>query len=243
MEHIDLNCDLGEGGDYDHLLMELVTSCNIACGGHFGDSETIMKTIQLALKHEVNIGAHPSYPDKGNFGRSAMDMTSDQLKDALYEQINAVKNIATEAGGKLYHVKPHGALYHEVACDVEKANIFIEVVNAIDSNLIVFTPPNSVIKKGKAVKIWNEGFADRTYERDFKLRSREKNNAVIHDKKTVFEQVYAMVRDQEIQLENGAVLTARFDTVCVHSDTENSVEILQYLNQKLGEGNIQIERI
>ncbi len=242
MKTIDFNCDLAEGGAFDADLMPLISSCNIACGGHYGNEESITTAVKLALVNQVNIGAHPSYPDQENFGRKAMDVSLAELKSTLKNQILAVKTITERLGGKLHHVKPHGALYNEIAKDEEKAKLVIEVVKEIDENLILFTPPNSVIERLAKSKLttWKEGFADRNYEADFSLISRLKSNAVLHEKEAVFKHVFLMISEEKIQVKNGTFLEANFDTICLHSDTQNSVEILSYLRKKLEAENIKI---
>ena len=242
MKHIDLNCDLAEGGAFDAALMPLISSCNIACGGHFGNNKTITEAVRLALNHQVNIGAHPSYADSENFGRKKLDIELDELKNTLKIQILAVKTITERLGGKLHHVKPHGALYNEITKDEEKARLVVDVIKEIDEQLILFVPPNSVVEAIAKTKLntWKEGFADRNYEADFSLVSRSKNKAVLHEKEAVFQHVFLMVSEGKIQLENDAFLEANFDTICVHSDTQNSVEILRYLREQLALKNIKI---
>lgn len=242
MKTIDLNCDLGEGGGFDDKLMPLISSCNIACGGHYGTAETVAETVELALQSKVKIGAHPSYPDKENFGRQSMDISAQNLRKELKNQIMTVKDIVEAKGGKLHHVKPHGALYHDSGNDDEKASVIIDTILDIDPALILFVPPKSLVEKLAKGKLttWKEGFADRRYNRDFSLVSRQKNNAVLTKKKAVFKQVYYSVSEGEITASNGEILAADFDTICIHSDTQNSVDILQYLVAELKKNNIEI---
>ncbi|WP_121665480.1 5-oxoprolinase subunit PxpA [Mesonia aquimarina] len=240
---IDLNCDLAEGGKFDNQLMPLISSCNIACGGHFGNDKTVKEAIKLAITHQTNIGAHPSYPDQENFGRVSLDINTDELKSTLRTQILRVKSTAEEFGVKLHHIKPHGALYNDIIKDEEKAQLVIDVVHEIDENLILFVPPKSAVKKiakGK-LKTWTEGFADRNYEADFSLVSRKKEDAVLHEKGVIFKHVFFMISEGKIQLKNDKILMANFDTICVHSDTKNSVEILTFLREKLEENNVHIQ--
>ncbi|HET8810039.1 MAG TPA: 5-oxoprolinase subunit PxpA [Flavobacteriaceae bacterium] len=241
---IDLNCDLGEGGKHDAEIMPLISSCNIACGGHFGNEASIAICIELAMKNKVNIGAHSSYPDRKNFGRLPVEISLAELKKEITEQIERVLKIAKLKKGRLHHVKPHGKFYNDLMTDVEKAEILIDVILKIDPKLVLFVPPKSVVKKlaeGK-LKTMTEGFADRKYEANFRLVSRQKKGAVLTQKEVIFEQVFSMVSKGKITLENGSVLNENFDTICVHSDTPNCVEILNYLNQKLPKKNIQISR-
>lgn len=240
---IDLNCDLAEGGKFDSQLMPLISSCNIACGGHFGNDESVKEAVKLAVMYQVNVGAHPSYPDQENFGRVSLNINNDELKSTLKSQILRVKNAAENKGVQLHHVKPHGALYNDIVKDKEKAKLVIDVVREIDENLVLFVPPRSAVKKlakGK-LKTWTEGFADRNYEADFSLVSRKKEGAVLHEKEAIFEHVFSMISEGKISLENNDFLNANFDTICVHSDTQNSVEILKFLKTKLEDNNIQIQ--
>lgn len=243
MKEIDINCDLGEGGNYDHLLMPLISSCNIACGGHAGDLKTMEKTVDLAIANNTNIGAHPSYPDKENFGRSSIDISAGALKESIQNQIISLQNIAEKKGTKLHHVKPHGALYNDAAKDEKIAQIIIESLLEIGGDFSLFVPLNSVISevaKGK-INVIFEGFADRNYEADYSLVSRSKSNAVIEEKEAIFEHVFSMFQQQKIIAENGQILPCKATTFCLHSDTKNSVEILRFLHQKFSEENTKIK--
>ncbi|MCL6217786.1 5-oxoprolinase subunit PxpA [Zunongwangia pacifica] len=243
MKEIDINCDLGEGGDYDHLLMPLISSCNIACGGHAGDLRTMENTINLAIKNNTNIGAHPSYPDKENFGRRSMEVSSEALKRSIRDQLLSLQNIAIEKGTKLHHVKPHGALYNDAAKDEKIAQIIVESLLEIEDDFSLFVPINSVISevaKGK-INIIFEAFADRNYEADYSLVSRAEPHAVIEEKEAVFKHVLSMFQEQKIIAKSGQYLPCDANTFCLHSDTKNSVEILRFLHQRFSEENIKIK--
>lgn len=249
MRFIDLNCDLGEGGGQDDELMPLISSCNIACGGHYGNQDTVFKTVNLALKNQVNIGAHPSYPDQLNFGRKSMQISIPDLRKSISAQIKRVSDALKAQNGTLYHVKPHGAFYNDLNKDIEKSELLIEIVQKVEEQPILFVPPNSVIEKlakGK-IEIMVEGFADRNYEAnlsageaDFRLVSRTKKGAVLTEKKAILERVLKMVKEEKIPLENSDFLHAKFDTICLHSDSPNCLEILHYLNLELPKNGIQI---
>ncbi|MDT0293807.1 5-oxoprolinase subunit PxpA [Mesonia ostreae] len=232
---IDINCDLAEGEIYDERLMPLISSCNIACGGHFGDANTVEVAIQLAIKKQVKIGAHPSYPDQESFGRKIIELDLIDLRKSLKSQILLVKEITERLGGRLHHVKPHGALYNELKYHTEKSKMLVELVKEIDENLILFVSPKSVVKNlaETQLKIAIEGFADRAYESDFSLVPRGENEAVLQDKHSILERVKMMVNKGEIISKEGDILHQKFDTICVHSDTQNSLEILEYLKQNL----------
>ena len=242
MATIDINCDLGEGGAHDAELMPLISSCNIACGGHFGKAKSIAVAIQLANENKVNIGAHPSYPDFTNFGRKSIKISFSDLGKTIFDQMKMVYEEAKTQKTKLRHVKAHGALYNDMQYDSKKSKVFVEQILNLDDNLVLFAPPNSALEemaKGK-LKIMREGFADRLYEENFKLVSREKPNAILSGKNQVLKQVLGMVKEGRVYLEKGTFLEVKFDTICVHSDTQNSPEILRFLNRELLLKNIQI---
>ncbi|TXK74927.1 5-oxoprolinase subunit PxpA [Mesonia sp. K4-1] len=232
---IKFNCDLAEGGKYDERLMPLISYCNVACGGHFGNKQTVLEAVQLAIKNNVNIGAHPSYPDVENFGRKKMDMSLKDLRKSLKTQILLIKDTVERLGEKLHHIKPHGALYNELKYDKEKSLMMIDLVKEIDDVLVLFVPPKSVIEEEAKNKIKTliEGFADRAYEEDLSLVSRGKTGAVLHDKNQILEKVKLMGLESKIITLNGVILNQKIDTICIHSDTENSVEILEYLYSSL----------
>ena len=148
---IDINCDLGEGGLYDHKLMPLITSCSIACGGHFGNIDTMNSAVVLAKQHQVKIGAHPSYPDHQNFGRvSFKNLPKQDLKDSLLNQLQTLNDIANFHNYPLTHIKPHGALYNDANVDEPIAKLIIETVQEFNSEIPIFLQQNlSIQKKGK----------------------------------------------------------------------------------------------
>jgi len=232
---IKFNCDLAEGGKYDERLMPLISYCSIACGGHFGNEQTVLEAVQLAIKNNVKIGVHPSYPDVENFGREKMNMSLKNLRKSLKTQILLVKDTVERLGEKLHHIKPHGALYNELKYDKEKSLMMIDLVKEIDDELLLFVSPKSVIEEESKNKIKTliEGFADRAYEEDLSLVSRGKTGAVLHDKNQILEKVKMMGFEDKIITINGVILNQKIDTICIHSDTENSVEILEYLYNSL----------
>lgn len=242
MKQIHINCDLGEGGEYDEQLMPLISACNIACGGHAGNLETMQHTVELALENGVEMGAHPSYPDKNNFGRKTVEISAEELKRSLVAQIMGIKQITEAAGGKLVHVKPHGALYNNAKKDEKTARIILDAIQEFDDPLMLYAPESSVIAKlaeGK-LQVKYEAFADRNYNPDTSLVPRQKPNAVITEKQSVLEHLLTMFLDQKIVCSNSEKIDCHASTFCIHSDTENSVEILKYIRQKLEEKNIKI---
>ncbi len=243
MKTIDINCDLGEGMGNEAQLMPLISSCNIACGGHAGDLQSMKEAVILAKSNHVKIGAHPSFPDKLNFGRTKMDMNSTDLFDALKHQIELLKSLVERAQLQLHHVKPHGALYNIASVDERTAKIVVGVVKTIDENLIVYAPFKSVISeiaKTEGIKIMHEVFADRNYNDDLTLVSRNLKNALIHDPNIMFDHVYNMIHFGKVNTINKVEVELKADTFCVHGDGKNVVENLKQLIAKLKHHHIEI---
>ncbi|SDG73514.1 5-oxoprolinase subunit PxpA [Psychroflexus sediminis] len=239
---IDINCDLGEGGEFDADLMPLISSCNIACGGHFGDYETVVQAVRLAKRHQVNAGAHPSYPDTDNFGRQSLVLPAKNLKRHLHQQIDLVEKACKAEDLTLHHVKPHGALYNDMRKHQSIADLILEVVTEREMELILFTPPfiNFTPELPKTITLWIEGFADRAYQNDLSLVSRKEKGAVLHDPLLISDGVLSMIHNQQVLTLSGEKIKHEFDTICVHSDTPNAFKILQLLRSKLMESGIKI---
>ncbi|WP_299222288.1 5-oxoprolinase subunit PxpA [uncultured Aquimarina sp.] len=229
MKRILLNSDVGEEAGFDEQIMPYISWCNIACGVHAGNDQVIRETIDLALKHQVEIGAHPSYPDRENFGRVVMDISYDHLVLTLTDQIQKVKSLTEEAGGQLHHVKAHGALYNEAMKNKQVAKAILQSVINIDKSLSIITPKDSLISyicEGD-MELKHEVFADRNYNNDLTLVSRSKEEAVLTDPKKVFDHVWRMVSDGKVKTIKGEEIQVFFDTICVHGDNPKSVQILE----------------
>ena len=245
MEYIHINCDLGEGGEFDEQLMPHISACNIACGGHSGTVETMQQTVALALENQVEIGAHPSYPDKDNFGRKSLNIAAEQLKRSIVAQVMSLKQVAESEGGKLNHVKPHGALYNDAIKDERIAGLIIESLLKFNDRFVLFAPPKSVISQlaqGK-IKVVYEAFSDRNYNEDYSLVSRDKPNALITQKEAVFEHLFMMFSEKKISCASGGKIACDAATFCLHSDTPDSVEILKYLRKRFEEKNVKIRYV
>ena len=243
-KQIHINCDLGEGGKYDSQLMPLISACNIACGGHAGDVQSMTKTLLLAKQHKVQIGAHPSYPDKENFGRHSIKISEQQLKNSIKDQILSLNKIAMEHGEKLTHIKPHGALYNDAAKDKNIAEIVLQAIKECELNIPIYCPENSKIfqlSKSNIPMVF-EAFADRNYNPDLSLVSRSNSNALIIQKEAVFKHLFKMFNEGKIRCENGQEIKVNPDTFCLHSDTPNSVEILHFIAEKFQKINIKIAK-
>ena len=240
---IDINADVGEGLGNEAYVMPYLSSCSIACGGHAGNISTMTEVVKLAKQHHVIIGAHPSFPDKTNFGRLIMDINLEDLYLSLKEQILSLKAIATIEGVEISHVKPHGALYNLVAKDKATATTVLEVVKDIDPALKVYAPYNSKIDelaKPQNLEIIYEGFADRNYNNDLSLVSRGLKNALLVEKEAVLAHVISMIKDGKVRTIDSVEVPIVASTFCVHGDTENAIEILRFLNEELPKHGIEI---
>lgn len=224
--------------------MPLISACNIACGGHAGTLETMQHTVDLAMEHKVQIGAHPSFPDKENFGRIPMKMSDKELKRSLVAQILSLKQITEAEGAVLSHVKPHGALYNVARNDERTAGIIIESILEFGDDLVLYAPENSALSTlaEEKLQVRYEAFADRNYNPDGSLVSRQNHNALITQQEEVLGHLLSMVNEQKITTPKGEKIETFATTFCLHSDTPNAVEILRYLHRKLSTKNIEILR-
>lgn len=224
---MDLNADLGEGAPMDAELMTVVTSCNIACGGHAGDEASMRLALRQAHAHDVSAGAHPSFPDRENFGRSKMDLSGPDLVQTLTDQIQSLRTLADEEGVTLGHLKPHGALYNMAAKDAGLAGNVLEALEATLPEATLVGPPNSELEKAakaRNVPFIAEGFADRAYENDGQLRARGEPGAVIHDPAQQSKQALEIATQQHVTTYAGEVYPLPVQTICVHGDTPAAFE-------------------
>ena len=239
---IDINCDLGEGYHNDELLMPYISSCSIACGGHFGDKETMLATVRLAKKNQVKIGAHPSFPDKDNFGRQLMKMDDYELQESIYSQVMSLKQICNEEGVELHHIKLHGALYNLAAKRAGTAQLIVAALLRTNLRCKLYVPYQSELTKvdQKQFEICNEAFIDRSYHSDLSLVNRSDENALISSPKLAWEQLYGIVKHQEVLSVEGVKATILADTFCIHGDQENAVEIMDYIYNQLHQKDLKI---
>lgn len=241
---VDLNCDLGEGIGDDEAMLGIVSSASVACGFHAGDQDIMLCTVQLAKERGVRIGAHPSYPDRANFGRIAIKgLSAAQIEAFVAYQIGALMGVAALAGRKVTHVKAHGALSNVGCADDMTARAIAAAIKAVDRELYFVVLPNSaLVRAGQAagLKLVNEVFADRTYEDDAQLVSRSKPGAVLHDADDIAQRVVRMVRDQAITSVSGKIIKMPVDTVCIHGDTPGALQIARIVRATLERENIQI---
>jgi 5-oxoprolinase (ATP-hydrolysing) subunit A len=243
MRNIDLNCDYGEDfGSYkrsvDEEILKYISSVNIACGFHAGDFRTMEQSVQQAQKYGVKIGAHPGYPDLQGFGRRHMQMSPKEVYQMVLYQIGALHAFVKAEGGKLNHVKPHGALYNLAAKDETIANAIIEAMLKVDETLILYGLANSkliIAGKKAGLQIANEIFADRTYESDGTLTPRSKSNAIIKNVDDGVMQVIECLRSGNMPTTSGKKIKLSADTVCIHGDSRNAIPIAIKLATKLNQ--------
>ena len=241
---IDINVDVGEGIGNEPIIMPFISSCNIACGGHAGDSGSMRRVVKLAKENDVKIGAHPSFPDKANFGRKKIDISCAALYMSVKGQIDDLMIILEEENTRLNHVKPHGALYNLAAVDDKAASVIIEVMKNFVLPVKLFVPFNSVIEK-KAIEnnipMKYEAFADRNYNDDGTLVSRNEKNALIHDSEQMFDHVFRMISSQKVKTISGSEIEMLADTFCIHGDNPKAVDLIRDLSKRLQEKGIQIK--
>lgn len=243
MVSIDINCDMGEGIANEAWILPYISSANIACGFHAGDESEMERMVELCLRHRVAIGAHPSFPDRANFGRREMDMQAGEIQQMVREQLSKLSVIAISAGAQLHHVKPHGALYNMAARDGELASLLAKTVKDFDESLVYYGLSGSVmIDKAAAcgLKVAHEVFADRTYQADGSLTPRSMPLALIRDPAQAIQQALQMVLRKEVSSSNGILVPVIADTICIHGDGLNAVELARELNSSLVSAGISI---
>ena len=249
MPRIDLNCDMGEipeaiADGSQESLMQWITSANIACGGHAGDEETMEATIRQAQKHNLAIGAHPGYPDRENFGRVELKLSSREISDFVFEQVSALGVVALKLGAKIRHVKPHGALYNQavhnaelaaaIAAGVARWNKRVVLVGLADSPMLdVFR------REGFAVAA--EAFADRLYEPDGTLRSRKNEDALIRDPAEAGKQAVNIATRGALIARGGKEIPVHAQTLCIHGDTPGSDKIAAAVSQALRAASVSVQ--
>ncbi len=245
---IDINADLGEsrealanGADFD--LLRLVTSANVACGGHAGDDTTMEQVVAFAKQHKVAVGAHPSYPDRANFGRVKIAMGPSALERSVREQISALAQVASKLGATLVHVKPHGALYHAANQEAEIARAIGRAVLSTNPHLIVVGQAGSpMLNTWKAMGLTcaPEAFADRLYEADGTLRKRTLAGALLHRPEHAAQQAVSIAVRQRVTAADGSELSVEAQTICLHSDTPGAIAIAREVRRQLESAGVRL---
>ena len=239
---MDLNADLGEGMD-DGPILPFLTSANVACGMHAGGPLVMERTVAQALSRGVRIGAHPSYPDRENFGRTAMDLPLDEVRALVLYQVGALDAFVRSRGGRLTHVKAHGALYNRAARDAPLARAIADAVRAYGSDLILVGLAGSAqLPEARAVglRAVGEAFADRRYLPDGSLMPRSQPGSVLHDGAEAAEQALRIAREGSVVASDGSRVRVDAETLCLHGDTPGAVAIASAVRERLESSGIRI---
>jgi UPF0271 protein len=249
--HVDLNADVGESyGAYvvgdDEALLASLTSASIAAGFHAGDPRVLRRTIRLAHRFGVSVGAHPGFPDLAGFGRREMRLSPDEAEDMVLYQIAAVAGVAKSEGVRLRHVKPHGALYNLAVADTGLAAAIVRAVRAFDPSLILFALPRSaLLETGRAagLRVAAEAFADRAYQSDGTLAPRSIPGSVISEPSAVVSRAIRMVSDGIVRAVDGTDVQVAPDTLCVHGDTPGAGQLAASLRSGLEAAGITVAAV
>lgn len=251
MLRVDLNSDLGESfGAYtigmDSEVLKYISSANIACGWHAGDSMVMAKTVKLAKENNVKIGAHPGYPDLVAFGRRNMSVTPEELKTYVKYQVGALMAFVKAEGLILQHVKPHGAMYNMAGKDYKLALAIAEAIKEVDDQLIFMALANSeMIRAGKDVglRVCNEVFADRAYNEDGSLVARSLAGAVIHDKEIAIQRVVKMVKEGKVTTITGKDIEINAESICIHGDNPEALIFAKNIKETLEKEGVEIKSL
>ena len=246
MATVDLNADVGEGAGQDEAIFPLITSANIACGGHAGDEMTMRAAVDLALRCNVAIGAHPGFEDRADFGRTERGISPAEAQDLIVRQVRALQVVAAARGARVTHVKPHGALYNQAARDPVLADAIAAGIAAVDPALVLFGLAGSVLLAAGAIhglRVASEVFADRRYQANGSLVPRSRPDALIATWTEAAAQVLRMVRAGEVAAVTGEVVSVRADTICLHGDSPHAVSFAQRLRAMLLHENCSISRV
>jgi UPF0271 protein len=248
MTRIDLNCDMGElpeaiADGTQESLMPWLTSVNIACGGHAGDAQTMEATIRQAQKHNLAIGAHPGYSDRENFGRLELNLSPHAISDSVFEQINALHEIATTLGATIVHVKPHGALYNQAVHNREIAQAIVDGVARWKRDVVLVglsgSPMLDIFRQAGFVAA-AEAFADRRYEPDGTLRPRKFRDALLHDPAEAAKQAVSIATRGKLIAQNASEISVTAQTLCIHGDTPGAGKIAAAVSAALRAAGVSV---
>ena len=233
---IDLSADMAEGAPDDEKIWPMITSANVACGGHVGDRQSMTAAVRSAKQYDVRVGAHPSYPDRENFGRKSMPMTPPALRATIIAQINALREVADREAVPMHFVKPHGALYNDAHKDKVLAAVIIDAIHAVDPSLAIVCPNSSEMAtaaRTAGTKVIREAFADRRYNADGSLVSRQVAGSLLNVNEAA-DQAALLARERAVIAADGSRVSIAFDTICIHADMENAVARLRAIRERLG---------
>lgn len=246
MSSIDLNADLGEGDAYDEELLQIVSSCNVACGGHAGNAESMAQTVRAAINNGVAVGAHPGYPDREGFGRESGFMAGDALYESLTEQVMELANTAAHLGARLTHIKPHGALYNDAVRDQGLADVITRVVAEAPGEPAFVGMASTKLEfaaQRHGLAFIAEAFVDRAYEPDGTLVSRKEPGAVYEDLNVITTQAVRLATAGCVTASNGNVIDVQADTLCIHGDTPGAAEAARAVRDVLDNHGVEIRAV
>ncbi len=246
---VDINCDLGEGGtradgDKDALLMPYLSSCNIACGGHAGNQETIEYAISNALQHRLKIGAHPGYPDQENFGRKTLSIDAEKVVKSLQQQLDSFLQIANKSNARLNHIKLHGALYNDVEENLELAEFIANYFIKSFPDIEIYGLAQGLFQKvceDKNLNFIPEGFMDRRYLPDGKLTPRTGPHSIINEDNLCIQQAIALAKNKAIESSTGEFISPLIKTICLHGDHKNALNIVRQLYNELASNDVTVQ--
>ncbi|MCH9693417.1 MAG: LamB/YcsF family protein [Gammaproteobacteria bacterium] len=246
MPTIDLNADLGEGDAFDSELLEIVTSCNIACGGHAGDAASMAQTLHAAIANNVAAGAHPAYPDREGFGRVSGFLSGSALYESLTRQVTALADTAAQIGTRLTHVKPHGALYNDAVHNKELAEIVARITSECPGSLALVGMAGTQLESAAdrhGLQFIAEAFVDRAYEADGTLVPRAEPGAVHSDLSVATTQATRLAIDGEVTARNGEVISVAADSLCIHGDTPGAADSARAVRDVLQSNGVEIRAV
>ena len=248
MKRIDLNCDMGEmpeaiqNGTQESLMPSL-TSVNIACGGHAGDAHTMKATIEQALRYKVDVGAHPGYADRANFGRLELNVPPEEISNSVFEQVRALAEIGAQCNTRVTHVKPHGALYNQAANNRAVAQAIAEGVASWNRDVVLVGLAGSLMLdafRQAGFRVAAEAFADRRYEPDGTLRSRRFEGALIRDPAEAGRQALRIAERGSVIACDGTEIATDAQTICIHGDTPGAPAIAAAVAKALRQAGVAL---
>ena len=252
MIQVDLNCDMGESSrlnayslEKDLAIMQYVSSVNLACGYHAGDSHTMHRLVEAALERNIAVGAHPSFPDRDNFGRTAMQLSPGSVYDIMLYQIGALQAFLQVYHARLHHIKPHGALYNMAAKDRTLANAICQAIKDYDDKLFVYALAGSELSQAAGdhgLQAIEEAFADRTYQQDGTLTPRTEPGALIEDTGACLRQVLQLLEQGTVYTKDNVIIALKADTVCIHGDGAHAEAFAAAIFQSLKQHHVIIRQ-
>ena len=231
-----INMDAGEGISGEYELYPFVNALNVACGGHYGDERTIFETLNHAIPYEIELGAHPSYPDKENFGRVSLELSSEELAASIVDQIDCFARVVEDLGTTWTHIKPHGALYNDLAKNAALAEVFLSAIASYKKKTLYLQESSIIALKAKehGFKVAHEYFIDRNYLAIDRLVPRSEENALISDPKRALDHLHSMADKKSLKLLDGAEVLIEPHTFCIHSDHQATPQIIAEITKAYG---------